>query len=507
MQTNDFKGQDLRGRLFKNQDLTGADFSDCDLRKADFTGCTLCNVKFLGCDLRKTSFARMNLTDVDFSGSDLRRVDFSRAKLGRVTFCKATLDKTVDLALALIVAVLIVVVVGKDLTETLVVVKALALILAVVGTFAKAEAAVGFFALALTLTGALALTVALRHFSFDEVIIEGILAFYFILASMLYVWGALQEHIALSGLRNLLLTLLCSENSSQFRWTTLKNCYFNELDLKWLNFSQTMLHGCSFNNSKNHHLAWFKNTPLEPRKVRDLVIDGIITDKNFATLDLRGLDFSNLNLQDFDFSHANLSGANLSHTQLTGATLEGWNIDTETNLKDVDCRYYHYFAKVKKDDGSEEIEKRRMPEKEDYKEGEFSRIFQKIANTIDFIAHNEMELAAIKLSVEQVQAKQGNEEVRIQGIEEKNGVIVVKVAVPKFKDRGVLYDQISKLKNKIQLLTVQHKEKVLGYETRITDLKEQLDKNRNAVTVTIKDSIIDNTGVINFGEMNGNVSQ
>jgi hypothetical protein len=147
------------------------------------------------------------------------------------------------------------------------------------------------------------------------------------------------------------------------------------------------------------------------------------------------------------------------------------------------------------------------PEGEEYSAGEFTRIFQKIANTIDFIAHNEMELAAIKLSVEQVQAKKGNEEVRIQGIEEKNGVIVVKVAVPKFKDRGVLYDQISKLKNKIQLLTMQHKEKVLGYESRITDLKEQLDKNRNAVTVTIKDSIIDNNGVINFGEMNGYISQ
>jgi uncharacterized protein YjbI with pentapeptide repeats len=43
------------------------------------------------------------------------------------------------------------------------------------------------------------------------------------------------------------------------------------------------------------------------------------------------------------FSHSNLSGANLRHSQLTRATLESWNIDTETRMDDIDCRYYYYL--------------------------------------------------------------------------------------------------------------------------------------------------------------------
>jgi hypothetical protein len=111
------------------------------------------------------------------------------------------------------------------------------------------------------------------------------------------------------------------------------------------------------------------------------------------------------------------------------------------------------------------------------------------------------------MSVEQVQAEKGNNEIRIQGIEEKDGVIVVKVAVPTFEDRGVLYHKINKLKQKIQLLTAQNKEKTIGYESRISDLKEQLDKNRNAVIVTIQDSIINNEGFMNLGNIHGDATQ
>lgn len=248
------------------------------------------------------------------------------------------------------------------------------------------------------------------------------------------------------------------------------------------------------------------HTPLEPRKVRDLVIDGIITDKNFSTLDLRGLDFTGLNLEGFDFSHANLSGANLSNTKMTGAILEGWNIDTETNLNNIDCKYYYYLENGE--------QKRMPPEGEDYyKDGEFTQIFQKIANTIDFIAHNEMELAAIKLSVEQVRVESGNDEIRVQGIEEKDGVYVLKVAVPKNEDRGVLYHEVNSLKQeyerKIELLNAEHKGEIKGiinsYEKQMNELKEKQDNNRNEMTVYIKQLV--NNGILNAGEINGDVTQ
>jgi uncharacterized protein YjbI with pentapeptide repeats len=249
--------------------------------------------------------------------------------------------------------------------------------------------------------------------------------------------------------------------------------------------------------------------PLAPRKVRDLIIDGIITDKNFSTLDLRGLDFSNLNLQGFDFSHANLSGANLSHTQMTGAILEGWNIDTETNLDNIDCKYYYYLENGDK--------KRMPPEGEEYTDGEFTRIFQKIANTIDFIAHNEMELAAIKYSVEQVQAEKGNNDIRVQSIEEKEGVIVVKIAVPKFEDRGGLYHELKQKITQVQLRLSEKSHQIKKLEATIYRLdklkngvnqeRENLEKEVTTIIYNITDSTINNHGIINSGEINGDVTQ
>jgi hypothetical protein len=47
----------------------------------------------------------------------------------------------------------------------------------------------------------------------------------------------------------------------------------------------------------------------------------------------------------------------------------------------------------------------------------------------------------------------------------------------------------------------------MNYRSLRGDLKEQLDKKRNAVTVTIKDSIINNDGIMNPGAVNGDISQ
>jgi hypothetical protein len=283
--------------------------------------------------------------------------------------------------------------------------------------------------------------------------------------------------------------------TTDFKFANLINVDFTNVDLKNANFTISEVYNCNFKNVKNHTFAKFDNTVLEYYAVRCLIIDRKTIHKDFSKLYLRGLDFSGLDLRDFDFSHANLSGANLSHTQLTGATLEGWNIDTETRLDDIDCRYYYYLENGAK--------KRMPPEGEEYCPGEFSRIFQKIANTIDFIAHNEMELAAIKLSVEQVRVESGNDDIRVQAIEEKDGFIVVKVTVPKTEDRGVLYHEVNSLKHeyeaKIQGLMAE-KQMQIG---KIEVLKEQLKEQRQEFLAAIKDGRTIHTTTYIEGSMSG----
>ncbi len=46
--TQDFSGQNLRGRSFKAQNLVGADFSHADIRSVDFSKANLRGAKFVG---------------------------------------------------------------------------------------------------------------------------------------------------------------------------------------------------------------------------------------------------------------------------------------------------------------------------------------------------------------------------------------------------------------------------------------------------------------------------
>jgi hypothetical protein len=318
----------------------------------------------------------------------------------------------------------------------------------------------------------------------------------------------IKEKISVLFLRRLSLKFSCF-GGTQFALTTLNGADFSNVDLKYARFKKAKIFNCYFQQAKNHHLALTDDTPLEPRKVRDLVIDGIITDKNFSTLDLRGLDFSNLNLQGFDFSHANLSGANLSHTQMTGAILEGWAIDTETRLGDIECRYYYY---------QENGEKKRMPpEGEEYKAGEFTTIFQHLAKTVSIIAHNAVELAAIKFSVEQVSKERQNDGIQIQSIDIKNGAIVVGIAVPKTEDAGVLHHKIKELtQENVVLINNNHSltGKLEGQQEQYNKLLSTIAKLEigdtvmgNKITTNITGSTINNDGFLNFGEMNGNGTQ
>jgi hypothetical protein len=118
-----------------------------------------------------------------------------------------------------------------------------------------------------------------------------------------------------------------------------------------------------------------------------------------------------------------------------------------------------------------------------------------------------MELAAIKLSVEQVRVDSGNDDVRVQTIEEKDGFIVVKVTVPKTEDRGVLYHEVNSLKHeyetKIQGLMAENHIQI----GKIEVLKEQLKEQRDDFLAAIKDGrIINATNYIEGNMKGGNVA-
>ena len=205
-----------------------------------------------------------------------------------------------------------------------------------------------------------------------------------------------------------------SWGSARFNGATLVECDFSGTNLKHANLSRCRLIRCNFHNSLNLHLANTLHTPLEPLAVRQLALTGKTEVKDFSRLDLRGVVFAGLDLQESDFYHADLSeadfrGCNLKdcnfteamalgtlfdQAEFTGAILDNWSVDKTTQFTDAKCAYIWL-----KRDKSE-----RNPPKDDefFKDGDFAKLYQEVANTVDFIAHSQDELDAYLMAIQQI---------------------------------------------------------------------------------------------------------
>ena len=260
---------------------------------------------------------------------------------------------------------------------------------------------------------------------------------------------------------------------TEFANTTLHDCDFSGVDLKHVRFINAGFQGCNFRDAKNAHLASTRDTPLEFKNVRELVINRRLPDNKFDRLDLKaknlnqqGLDFSNLDLRNADFSNANISfadftncdlrGADLSEVnaigtrfngcKLTGACIEHWNIDSRTELHGIDCDFVYTHLNPKQRNSKGEFEPRlpidiykddkfeRNPLNGKFAVGDFTKIYKEIADTIEYIAHSRADFNALIKSVSSVNVEVGGESIVVQDINFKeDGSIVVKVkALPDF---------------------------------------------------------------------------
>ena len=538
MPSHDYRTQNLRGRSFAGQDLTGADFSEADLRGVDFSGATLSGAKFcrarLGRTLKMTgwivslqwllsimagslaalgSFFMLSATQAILkavhSDSDANQIIFLGVySLGFVfaffisvmrqqwayllAFCSMIVLAAIagagalDLAVAVAVAVVVVVAVAVAGVVAVAVAGGLAIAIAVAVAVAGAGAGTG--------TGAVAVAVAV----------------FVIFGAYLGYRASNKEEPQLLFLRHLGLSLNAL-GSTQFAKATLSDCDFSDADLKHARFNNATLQRCKFKHAKNAHLALTRNTPLEFKKVRELVVNGRLIDDDFKGLNLQGLDFSALDLQSVnfascnlsfaDFNHADLRGADLtettalgtrfSHCQLTGACIGHWNIDSRTQLDGIDCQ----FVYLKKTDPSE-----RNPLTGEFIAGEFSKLYQQIADTLDFVAHNRNQYEAIITAINTIK-EQGCEGLYVQNVERKDEAIVIRAKVPPEFDRNAVYTHIQQESLvPIRLLETRHKrallEKDISYleresalKTKHEDLLAEVLKKTVSLPVTVHNEV------------------
>ena len=268
---------------------------------------------------------------------------------------------------------------------------------------------------------------------------------------------ALAEDIQFESLRRWILAI-SAWSGTDFRDARLTGADFSGAQMRFARLGRPAdLTGTRFRGTRDLRLAYVRGTILADRRVRDLLVSGEGTNRNFDHADLHGtcLDHANLrgarlcdveltgadlsraDLTDADLSRATMIGANLTGASLTGACLDGWNIDTATRLDGVVADYVFL-------ESSPNGERReRRPQGDDtFGPNDFTTLFKRALKTVDLIFRNGIDWDAFRAAFDDLRAHyaepagDGSEaQVRVQSIDNtEDGRIIIRVAVP---DEGI----------------------------------------------------------------------
>jgi hypothetical protein len=194
-------------------------------------------------------------------------------------------------------------------------------------------------------------------------------------------------------------------SSSNFSSANLREANFSSAELSSVDFSSAYLHLANF-SSANLREANFKSSSLYLANFSSAYLYlanfrlAYLKEAKFSSAFLHLADFSsadldsaNLSLSDLysaDLNWANLStiqalGTNFTAANFTGACIEDWNINRATNLERVICDFIYLKKGSGNDDniGYEHLERRPSDREIKFLPGEFTKIFQKIQETVD----------------------------------------------------------------------------------------------------------------------------
>ena len=223
------------------------------------------------------------------------------------------------------------------------------------------------------------------------------------------------------------------------RWANLNSADLNHANLRWANLESANLESASLIGASligaNLIGANLEEVDLRRVKLNDVDLDSV----NLINVNLSEVDLSDRNLSNKNLSKANLAntaltrvealGTNFSGANLTGACIEDWNINSQTNLANVQCDYI-YLKADKKDRRPHNPNKSFAP-------GEFTKLFQKAFETIDLFFQNGADWQAVAYSLDKVRVENENTLLKVKAIEDKgDGDVLISVIVPENSDKG-----------------------------------------------------------------------
>ncbi|OYD91294.1 hypothetical protein CDG77_16095 [Nostoc sp. 'Peltigera membranacea cyanobiont' 213] len=441
----DYSSQNLQGRSFKGQNLTGANFRGKDIRGANFTNAILKDADFTGAKAGLQLHWLIVLLIVALvllTQGVIYSISFGLSAAS-IFDTKYAGNAFIGLVCNIVVAVFYIVTFRKNLITglgfiavILVFVSPVVVILVVV--FPKAFPVIRTLPKGLAIVFGLAMSVAS------------------ILFSILIGWRIQSRDAWFDSVVN----TFAATGGTSFYGANLINANFTGAILENTDFRKAKLTLTRFYEAKNLDFARVDDTILANRAVLNLLVTCNGRGKSYDGANLRGA-----NLKDADLNKANLKGAdiiaatfegaclewanlsitqaiytNFTKTQMTGVCIEAWNIDNTTKLHNVDCRFIYLleYPRLGTDD------RERRPSSGEFQPGEFTKLFEEVLNTVDFIFRNGIDWKAFVNAFQTVKNQNEDTELALQSIENKgDGVVVVKVGVPDDADKEKIHSDFT----------------------------------------------------------------
>ncbi|MEM7556343.1 MAG: pentapeptide repeat-containing protein, partial [Cyanobacteria bacterium P01_A01_bin.84] len=153
-----------------------------------------------------------------------------------------------------------------------------------------------------------------------------------------------------------------------------------------------------------------------------------LTKANLTKANLSGASLSVANFTEVNLSEANLSltealNTNFSKSIFTAACIQDWHINNITNLNNVICEYIYLKANHQ--------ERRPHDPNRTFAQGDFTRLFQQVRETVDLIFSNGIDWKTFLTAFQKLQIESGSSELSIQAIEKKqDGAFIIRVDTP-----------------------------------------------------------------------------
>jgi uncharacterized protein YjbI with pentapeptide repeats len=519
----DFSGQNLRGGNFKGQNLTGAKFIGAHIEGANFTNAILREADFTRATAGLQRHWTIFLVTVSLVLSVISGFLSGLTTVWVTVFLSSNNIKEYTLIpgvlLVIFLAIFFIVTLRQGLVAGAVAgAVAAAAARAVAGAAAGAVAgavagaaagamagavagaAAGAVAAAATATvavavagavagsvagaiaGAVAVTVAVV-----VVAVEGVAAATLVAAAAtglgIYVaWRVLAGDDKQALIRTIALAIAATGGTS-FRGADLTDATFIEATLKSTDFRTANLTRTCFRYTKKLDRARLGNSILADTRVRELLITGNGYKKFYVGANLQGanltggdvnLSYANLkqaNLSEATLHLANLEWANLTKTQalatnfteayLTGACLEAWNIDANTKLDRVNCRFVYLLENAKP--GTDDRDRRPHHINKCYEPGDFEKLNKKIMTTVQILLKDGINPEAFTAAFQKLMQEFPDiTPESIKGFEKKEKDVLVPIEVPEGTDKGKIeqiWDEVYQAKLEAQMRAEQLKSK------------------------------------------------